>query len=36
MNLKARKYKFEEGDSHDIFELELIPERVDGVEVYSG
>ena len=35
MNLKARKYKFEEGDSHDIFELELIPEVVDGVEVYN-
>ena len=35
MNLKARKYKFEEGDSHDIFELELVPEMVDGVEVYN-
>lgn len=28
MSLKARKYKFEEGNSHDIFELELIPEVV--------
>lgn len=35
MSLEARKYKFEEGDSHDIFELELTPEMVDGVEVYS-
>lgn len=35
MNLKARKYKFEEGNSHDIFELELVPEVVDGVEVYN-
>lgn len=35
MSLKARKYKFQEGDSHDIFELELIPEVVDGVEVYN-
>ena len=35
MNLKARKYKFEESNSHDIFELELIPEVVDGVEVYN-
>lgn len=35
MSLKARKYKFEEGNSHDIFELELIPEVVDGVEVYN-
>ena len=35
MSLKARKYKFEEGNSHDIFELELTPEVVDGVEVYN-
>ena len=35
MSLEVRKYKFEEGDSHDIFELELIPEVVDGVEVYN-
>ena len=35
MSLKTRKYKFQEGDSHDIFELELIPEVVDGVEVYN-
>ena len=35
MSLKARKYKFEEGNSHDIFELELIPEIVDDVEVYN-
>lgn len=35
MSLKVRKYKFEEGDSHDIFELELTPEMVDGVEVYN-
>ena len=35
MSLETRKYKFEEGDSHDIFELELVPEVVDGVEVYN-
>lgn len=35
MSLKTRKYKFEEGDSHDVFELELTPEVVDGVEVYN-
>lgn len=35
MSLEVRKYKFEEGDSHDIFEVELIPEVVDGVEVYN-
>ena len=35
MSLEVRKYKFEEGDSHDIFELELTPEVVDGVEVYN-
>lgn len=35
MSLEVRKYKFEEGNSHDIFELELIPEVVDGVEVYN-
>lgn len=35
MSLEVRKYKFEEGDSHDIFEIELIPEVVDGVEVYN-
>lgn len=35
MSLEAKKYKFEEGNSHDIFELELIPEVVDGVEVYN-
>ena len=35
MSLEVRKYKFEEGDSHDIFELELVPEVVDGVEVYN-
>lgn len=35
MSLETRKYKFEEGDSHDIFELELTPEVVDGTEVYN-
>lgn len=35
MSLEVRKYKFEEGDSHDIFELELVPEIVDDVEVYN-
>lgn len=35
MSLETRKYKFEEGDSHDIFELELVPEVVDDVEVYN-
>lgn len=35
MSLETRKYKFEDGNSHDIFELELIPEVVDGVEVYN-
>lgn len=35
MSLEIRKYKFEESNSHDIFELELIPEVVDGVEVYN-
>lgn len=35
MSLETRKYKFEEGNSHDIFELELVPEVVDGVEVYN-
>jgi len=35
MSLEVRKYKFEEGDSHDIFELELVPEVVDDVEVYN-
>lgn len=35
MSLEVRKYKFEESNSHDIFELELIPEVVDGVEVYN-
>lgn len=35
MSLEVKKYKFEEGDSHDIFELELVPEVVDGVEVYN-
>ena len=35
MNLETRKYKFEESNSHDIFEVELVPEVVDGVEVYN-
>lgn len=35
MSLEVRKYKFEEGNSHDIFELELVPEVVDGTEVYN-
>lgn len=33
MSLKARKYKFEEGDSHDIFELELVPDASGDVEL---
>lgn len=35
MSLEVRRYKFEENHSHDIFEVELIPEVVDGVNVYN-
>ena len=33
MSLKTRKYKFQEGDSHDIFELELVPDASGDVEL---
>ena len=33
MSLETRKYKFEEGDSHDIFELELVPDASGDVEL---
>lgn len=33
MSLEVRKYKFEEGDSHDIFELELVPDASGDVEL---